>query len=154
MNEPMQDLDFLQQPPCNLNETVLIWVTETFLALDERARMTQPFCFRSDGYANGEHDYLTRYKTGGIIRTFNTERDVERQRIDALHEAADVPLLVAADLEGSRMSLRYGTAVPNPLAQAAIDNIEVTQKVSEIMALESADVGLVKFTEFYVKVDI
>lgn len=52
------------------------------------------------------------------------------------------------------MSLRYGTAVPNPLALAAIDNIEVTQKVSEIMALESADVGLVKFTEFYVKVDI
>ena len=138
----MQDVNFLREPPFNLNDAALTWVTETFSDLDEGARITQLFCLRSDGDTTGEHDYLSRYRPGGIIRIFNTDRDVERARIDALNEAADVPLLVAADLEGSRMSLRYGTAVPNPLALASIDDVEVTQKVSAIMALEGADVGL------------
>jgi len=40
------------------------------------------------------------------------------------------------------MSLQYGTAVPNPLALAAIDDLKVTRKVSKIMALEGSDVGL------------
>ena len=142
MNKPMLDVNFLREPPFNLNDAALTWVTETFSNLDEGARITQLFCLRSDGDTTGEHDYLSRYRPGGIIRIFNADRDVERARIDALNEAADVPLLVAADLEGSRMSLRYGTAVPNPLALASIDDVEVTQKVSAIMALEGADVGL------------
>ena len=37
-----------------------------------------------------------------------------------------VPLLISADLEGSRMSLPFGTTVPNPLGLAAVDDVEAT----------------------------
>lgn len=40
------------------------------------------------------------------------------------------------------MSLQFGTQVPNPLALAAIDDLDVTREISKIMALEAADVGL------------
>ena len=52
--------------------------------------------------------------------------------------SAPVPLLVSADLEGSRMSLPFGTIVPNPLGLAAVDDVEATEAISTIMAEEAA----------------
>ena len=52
----------------------------------------------------------------------------------ACNAAAPTPLLVTADLEGSRMSLAGQTEVPKPLALAAIDDLEVTAEISRIMA--------------------
>ncbi|HTM78334.1 MAG TPA: glycoside hydrolase family 3 N-terminal domain-containing protein, partial [Devosia sp.] len=52
------------------------------------------------------------------------------------------PPLISADLEGSRMSLPFGTSVPNPLALAAVDDLEATTAISTIMAREANCVGL------------
>jgi beta-N-acetylhexosaminidase len=51
-------------------------------------------------------------------------------------------MLVSADLEGSRMSLPFGTSVPNPLGLAAVDDVEATSAISTIMAEEARAVGL------------
>jgi beta-N-acetylhexosaminidase len=53
-----------------------------------------------------------------------------------------VPLLVSADLEGSRMSLPFGTQVPNPLALAAIGDLQATADISRIMAEQAAAIGV------------
>lgn len=90
MTEPQQDLRFLQQGPFNLDENALAWVQETYAKLDEDARVRQLFCFRSDGGAQDEHEYLGRYKPGGIIRIFGPDRNLERSRVDALQQDADV----------------------------------------------------------------
>jgi len=132
----------LANAPFNLDKEALTWVEATFISLSEEEKITQLFCFRSDGEADREHERLVSYRPGGIIRIYGPDRDLERGRIEALQSNATVPLLVAADLEGSRMSLQYGTSVPNPLALAAIDDLDVTRKVSTIMALEGVDVGL------------
>ena len=133
---------FLALPPYNLDQGAIDWVERTFNALSPRTKVTQLFAFRSDGERDGEHEHLMQYQPGAIIRIYGPDRDLERDRIDQIQADADVPMLVAADLEGSRMSLTYGTPVPNPLALAAIDDTEVTAMVSQILAEEGRDVGV------------
>src|SRR5690606_19220975 len=55
---------------------------------------------------------------------------------------APVPLLVSADLEGSRMSLAGGSEFPNPLALAAINDVATTARISAAMALEGRAAGI------------
>jgi beta-N-acetylhexosaminidase len=81
-------------------------------------------------------------RPGGITRYFGPDGEAERSRIAAVQKAAVVPLLVSADLEGSRMSLPFGTQVPNPLALAAIGDLHVTAEISRIMAEEANFVGV------------
>lgn len=133
---------FLAMPPYSLDQPAKEWVDRTFDSLSARAKVTQLFAFRSDGEREGEHAHLMRYQPGGIIRIYGPDRDVERARIVRIQTDAEVPMLVAADLEGSRMSLTFGTPVPNPLALAAIDDTDVTAMVSAMLANEGRDVGV------------
>lgn len=138
----MYNDSFLKLAPFELDADALAWVKETYESLSPRARITQLFCFRSDGNRPGEFEHLMSFQPGGIIRIMGEDRDKERDRIDRLQHSFDVPMLIAADLEGSRMSLNYGTPVPNPLALAAIDDLETTATISEILAREGQDVGI------------
>ena len=94
------------------------------LALPDK--VAQLFIFLSRGNDPAELETLARLRPGGITRYFSPDGETERARIAAAQTAAAVPLLVSADLEGSRMSLPFGTEVPNPLALAAIDDVEAT----------------------------
>ena len=139
---PMPDTSFLKAAPYHLDNEALEWVNHTFDRLDQDGRIAQLFCFRSHGNDAQEHDHLMHYQPGGIIRIYGSDSDVERTSIDRLQSEANVPMLIAADLEGSRMSLTYGTQVPNPLSLAAIDSTQVTADISTIMAKEGLDVGV------------
>lgn len=139
---PMPDTSFLKAAPYDLDNEALEWVHSTFNKLDQSGRLAQLFCFRSHGNDATEHEHLMHYQPGGIIRMYGDDRDVERASIDRLQAEADVPMLIGADLEGSRMSLTYGTQVPNPLSLAAIDSVQVTSDISIIMAKEGRDVGV------------
>lgn len=138
----MYNDNILKQAPFNLDDEERAWVKATFESLTPRGRIAQLFCFRSDGERPGEFEHLMSFQPGGIIRIMGADRDKERGRIDALQEHSDVPMLVSADLEGSRMSLNFGTPVPNPLALAAIDDLGTTSEISEILAREGQDVGI------------
>ena len=138
----MPDTSFLNAAPYHLDNDALAWVESTFDSLNQSERIAQLFCFRSNANDTNEHEHLMHYQPGGIIRIYGAERDVERARIDRLQAEAKVPMLIAADLEGSRMSLTYGTQVPNPLALAAIDSEKITAEISSIMATEGRDVGV------------
>lgn len=138
----MPDTNFLKNAPYHLDDEAVAWVETTFEKLDHKGRIAQLFCFRSDAERDGEHEHLMHYKPGGIIRIYGPDRDLERTRINRLQDESDVPMLISADLEGSRMSLTYGTPVPNPLALAAIDDTQVTADISRILAVEGNDVGV------------
>ncbi|RYD93436.1 MAG: glycoside hydrolase family 3 protein, partial [Sphingomonadales bacterium] len=66
----------------------------------------------------------------------------ERAIIAGLGAGNPTPLLISADLEGSRMSLHGGAEFPNPLALAAIDDLEATAEISRLMAVEARHVGI------------
>ena len=67
-------------------------------------------------------------------RELNADEIALMRQIDA---AGPVPMTVSADLEGSRMSLPFGTEVPNPLGLAAVDDVEATSAISTLMAEEA-----------------
>lgn len=137
------DLTHLTKPPFNLDREAIEWVSATWEGLSEQARVAQLFNLRSAGDDPDERARIARLAPGGVTRFFfGDDGRAERELISGLQADADVPLLVSADLEGSRMSLPFGTQVPNPIALAAIDDVAVTEEVTEIMAREARAVGV------------
>ncbi|GLR84379.1 glycoside hydrolase family 3 protein [Bradyrhizobium iriomotense] len=136
------DTSFLSRAPFNLDARATAWVEATYRALSLRDKVGQLFNFLSRGTDPDEIERLERLRPGGITRYFGPDGDGERARIAVAQKSATVPLLVSADLEGSRMSLPFGTQVPNPLALAAIDDLEVTAEITRIIAEEAASIGV------------
>jgi beta-N-acetylhexosaminidase len=133
---------FLSRPPFSLDARAVAWVHATYRSLSQQEKVGQLFNLLSRGTEPDELEKLERLRPGGITRYFGPDGEAERARIAAAQRAAVVPLLVSADLEGSRMSLPFGTQVPNPLALAAIDDLHVTAEISRIIAEEANFVGV------------
>lgn len=136
------DTSFLSRAPFNLDARAVSWVEATYRALSLDERVGQLFNFLSRGSDPDELERLERLRPGAITRYFDLDGEAERERIAAAQRVARVPLLVSADLEGSRMSLPFGTQVPNPLALAAINDLDVTADISRIIAEEAVSIGV------------
>ena len=138
----MHSTDILRQAPFSLDKAAIDWVIATKAALTPAEQVGQLFVFHSMGKDPQELARLAKLKPAGITRNFSPDLDYEAGFIDALQGAATVPLFVSADLAGSRMSLAVGTEVPNPLALAAVDDLQASQTVSRIMATEARAIGI------------
>jgi beta-N-acetylhexosaminidase len=134
--------DFLKLSPFNLDDAAIRWVEETIASLSFEEKVAQLFVLISRGNDAGERETLKRLKPGGITRFFGPDGPAECAALAGFQADARVPMLVSADLEGSRMSLAFATKVLNPLGLAAIDDIEVTRRTSRIMAEEALAVGV------------
>ena len=132
----------LTAAPFHLDEEALAWVETTRADLAPRDKLAQLFVLLVHGEPTSVLDGLLRFKPGGMTRLFtpNLEAEVALAR-DFIAGSAVAPL-ISADLEGSRMSLPFGTAVPNPLGLAAVDDVAATETVATIMAREAHAVGL------------
>ncbi|MGB1157394.1 MAG: glycoside hydrolase family 3 protein [Alphaproteobacteria bacterium] len=141
----MSDLTFLDQlceKPFNLDSGACAWVEQTFARLDEDAKIGQVFVLMSREFDDAHVDEIAQFQPGGLTRFCSGGFEDERAMVQRLQTAAAVPLLVSADLEGSLMSLPFGTEVPNPLALAAVDDAEATRAVGTITAQEARAVGI------------
>lgn len=134
--------DQLAARPFHLDADAIAWVRTTLARLTPDDRIRQLFNLRSQGNESGWIAAQQRFRPGSITRVPGSDWAAERAIIAGFNAAAPTPLLVSADLEGSRMSLAGGTELPNPLALAAIDDVEATRTVSRIMAEEARAVGI------------
>lgn len=134
--------DHLTQAPFNLDAEALAWVQQRFAALSPDDKLRQLFTLLSRGLDAAEIARIRAFRPGGITRHAGPDIAAERALFADLSAAAPVPLLISADLEGSRMSLAAGAEMPNPLALAAIDDVAVTAEVSRIMAEEARAIGI------------
>ena len=134
--------DILRQAPFNLDDAGVEWVRRTKAGLTPKARLGQLFVLISMGRDPDELARLEKLQPAGITRMFSPDRDFECDFIDAARGAAQVPMLISADLEGSRMSLAFGTEVPNPLALAAVDDVQASRTIARIMAKEARAMGI------------
>ena len=134
--------DHLSQAPFNLDPAAMSWVRETFGRMSRDDRLRQLFTLLSAGDDPEAFARQQAFRPGGITRMRGSDAARERQIIDGFNAQAAAPLLVSADLEGSRMSLSSGQEWPNPLALAAIDDLEVTETVSRMMAEEARAAGI------------
>ena len=136
------NFDQLAKAPFSLDTEAIAWVKSTLAGLTPDDKLRQLFNLRIAGNNPADLDAVRAFRPGGITRHSGADMAAERALIASLNAAAPVPLLVSADLEGSRMSLAGGAEMPNPLALAAIDDVEVTAEVSRIMAEEARAVGI------------
>lgn len=128
--------------PFHLDATGLAWVRASFERLAPDDKVRQLFCPRMRGNDPAEIQRLAGFRPGSMIRMAGPDRAEELALIARFNDLAPVPLLVSADLEGSRMSLPGATVVPNPLALAAIDDVAVTEAIGAIMAEEALASGI------------
>ncbi|AEQ51274.1 glycoside hydrolase family 3 protein [Pelagibacterium halotolerans] len=136
------DYGWLEKAPFHLDAEARSWVHATRDAMSIEDKVAQLFVLISRGDDDEEQARIRRLRPGGITRFFGPDAEGERGRLAALQSDAAVPLLVSADLEGSRMSLPFATQVPNPLALAALDDVAVTRDISRIMAEEARAIGV------------
>jgi len=134
--------DHLSKAPFNLDAQAIAWVRERLAALTPDDKLRQLFNLLSRGADPVELARIRDFRPGGVTRHAGPDAAAERALIAGLNAGAPVPLLISADLEGSRMSLAAGVEMPNPLALAAIDDVEVTAEVSRIMAEEARAIGI------------
>ena len=134
--------DFLTGGPFHLDAEAVVWVRATREAMSGAEKVAQLFVAISMGEEMGTAEQIAGLKFGGVTRFFGSDRDAEMALLDQMQRDADTPLLVSADLEGSRMSLPFGTSVPNPLALAAVDDLDATREISRIMAEEAVALGI------------
>ena len=132
----------LDQVPFKLSTDAAAWVHATRDRMTLADKVAQVFVLLSMGPDEDALDDLIAMKPGGITRFFGSDRDREMEMIARARSGSEIPLVVAADLEGSRMSLAFGTEVPNPLALAAVNDLAATAEISRIMAVEAAAAGV------------
>jgi beta-N-acetylhexosaminidase len=132
----------LSAPPFNLDDAGRNWVRSTLGGMDRAAKVRQLFVHLCFGTGPEVVERITALAPAGITKFFGPDADAELATLDALRAAAKVPYLVSADLEGSRMSLPFGTEVPNPLALAAVDDVQASGTIARIMAVEARAAGV------------
>ncbi|MFM2354474.1 MAG: hypothetical protein RLZZ528_210, partial [Pseudomonadota bacterium] len=128
--------------PFSLDAEAQAWVVATFARLTPDQRLRQLFNLRLAGLDPAEIARVRAFGPGGITRHLGADADSERALIRELSDGAATPLLVSADLEGSRMSLPFGMEVPNPIALAAADDVAATEAIARLMAREARSVGI------------
>ncbi len=130
--------------PFHLDREAVAWVGETLSRLSPDARLRQLFHLRLGGDDPAEVEALRAFGPGGFTRhpPPGVTAAGEAALIARAGDGAATPLLVSGDLEGSRMSLPFGLDLPNPLALAAVDDVQATEAIARLMAREARSVGL------------
>lgn len=142
MGQIIADRMNLRAAPFNLDDAAVVWVTETLATLTPQQKVGQLFVLLSMGRDPDELQRLAALQPAGITRMFSPDRDHECAFLDAARAQSPLPMLISADLEGSQMSLPFGTEVPNPLALAAIGDLDASRTIARIMADEARAIGV------------
>lgn len=139
----MDQIDrILSAAPFTLDEAGRAWVRATLSGMDRATKVRQLFVHICFGTGPEVVDRITALAPAGITKFFGPEAQAELDTLDALRGSAAIPYLVSADLEGSRMSPSFGTEVPNPLALAAVDDVQASATIARIMAEEARAAGI------------
>ncbi|MEN9894616.1 MAG: hypothetical protein RIR97_468 [Pseudomonadota bacterium] len=138
----MSVLEMLRLPPFSLDQRAIDWVQDSFERLTLRERVSQIFVLLMMGKDEATFKRIADLKPGGVTRGFTGDIAFERKVLSAMNDAVPVPLIITADLEGSRMSLPFGTQVLNPLGLAALDDLAQTEASSAILAREGRAMGV------------
>lgn len=132
----------LSARPFNLDDAGRGWVRSTLAGMDRAAKVRQLFVHLCFGTGTEVVERISALAPAGITKFFGPDAQAELDTLDALRATAAIPYLVSADLEGSRMSLPFGTEVPNPLALAAVDDVQASGTIARIMAAEARAAGV------------
>ncbi|MDP3194029.1 glycoside hydrolase family 3 protein [Tabrizicola sp.] len=139
----MDQIDhILSAAPFKLEAAGRGWVRTTLAGMDRTTKVRQLFVHICFGTGPEVVERMAALAPAGLTKFFGPDAQAELDTLDALRGSAAIPYLVSADLEGSRMSPSFGTEVPNPLALAAVDDVQASATVARIMAEEARAAGV------------
>jgi beta-N-acetylhexosaminidase len=134
--------DQLAAKPFKLDAAAIAWVRATLKMLTPDDKIRQLFNLRLRGNDPAAYGPARDFRPGGITVTPGPDWAAHRAMVAEFNAAAPVPMLVSADLEGSRMSIAGGGEFPNPLALAAINDVALSTAIADAMAKEAHHVGI------------
>ena len=140
--ELMTIYDELRKAPFNLDDAAISWLHGTYASLDLDDKIGQLFTLIMIGTDEEEFKRIASLRPGGVTRFFTADLEFERRVISDLVAKSKVPPIISADLEGSRHSFAFGTPVLGQLGLAAVDDVQATEKSSEILAREGRAMGV------------
>ncbi len=131
-----------RQFPFLLDDEAATWVETVLKSMSQEQKLAQLInvLIRTDDPE--ELAQLQRLGLGSTSRKVSGDADLERKIRDDFHAQAPVPLLITADLEGSRMSQPGGVVLPNPLGIAAVDDVTATERATEILSMDGLANGI------------
>ncbi|MGO7590410.1 glycoside hydrolase family 3 protein [Rhizobium leguminosarum] len=134
--------DELRKAPFNLDDAAISWIRDVYASLDLDDRIGQLFTLIMIGTDEEDFKRIASLRPGGVTRFFTPDLELERRVISDLVAKSKVPPIISADLEGSRHSFAFGTPVLGQLGLAAVDDVQATEKSSEILAREGRAMGV------------
>ncbi|MGR9241178.1 glycoside hydrolase family 3 protein [Rhizobium leguminosarum] len=134
--------DELRKAPFNLDDAAISWLHGTYASLDLDDKIGQLFTLIMIGTDEEDFKRIASLRPGGVTRFFTADLEFERRIISDLVAKSKVPPIISADLEGSRHSFAFGTPVLGQLGLAAVDDVQATEKSSEILAREGRAMGV------------
>ena len=140
--ELMTIYDELRKAPFNLDDAAISWLHGTYASLDLDDKIGQLFTLIMIGTDEEDFKRIASLRPGGVTRFFTADLEFERRIISDLVAKSKVPPIISADLEGSRHSFAFGTPVLGQLGLAAVDDVQATEKSSEILAREGRAMGV------------
>lgn len=140
--ELMTIYDALRKAPFNLDDAAISWLHDTYVSLDLDDKIGQLFTLIMIGTDEEDFKRIASLRPGGVTRFFTADLEFERRVISDLVAKSKVPPIISADLEGSRHSFAFGTPVLGQLGLAAVDDVQATEKSSEILAREGRAMGV------------
>ncbi|QND16411.1 glycoside hydrolase family 3 protein [Rhizobium leguminosarum bv. trifolii] len=134
--------DELRKAPFNLDDAAISWIRDVYASLDLDDKIGQLFTLIMIGTDEEDFKRIASLRPGGVTRFFTADLEFERRVISDLVAKSKVPPVISADLEGSRHSFAFGTPVLGQLGLAAVDDVQATEKSSEILAREGRAMGV------------
>ncbi|MFF0947018.1 glycoside hydrolase family 3 protein [Rhizobium leguminosarum] len=134
--------DDLRKAPFNLDDAAISWIRDVYASLDLDDKVGQLFTLIMIGTDEEDFKRIASLRPGGVTRFFTADLEFERRVISDLVAKSKVPPIISADLEGSRHSFAFGTPVLGQLGLAAVDDVQATEKSSEILAREGRAMGV------------
>lgn len=132
----------LSAKPFYLRDEDIAWVYKTLHSMSEEEKVGQLFCVNYREGTREELDYTYSILKPGacMFRAMPLEKALRFSTM--LREAAEVPLLLAANLEkGGNGIVTEGTLFASPMEVAATDNVEMATKLARVCAAEAETVG-------------
>ncbi len=133
----------LKQRPFYLDEEQEKWVRKTREELTLEQKVGQLFCVMGGDYTIDELTGMVwEGKVGGVLFRPDTTEEIQK-RYQILDEAAEVPLLKAANLEeGGVGAVSDGTLFGWPMMVSAADDEGMVEKFAKVCAVEGQRAGI------------
>ena len=117
------------------------WVDRVLASMSLEQCVGHLLCPEDRSYGIDDWRAIVRDAHVGSVFIGQCKQGDRRACLEAIQEAASLPVLVAADMESGCRDEAGGTAFPSAMAQAAVGDIEFTRALGRALAIEARASG-------------